>query len=190
MDPVNPYAAPQAATNEPISADASGNAWRSGSDLVVNAQAELPERCVKCNAPAERRRFQLTWHTPLAYLGLLGGLIPYIILALVLQKKLTVHVGVCRDHTRKRRRVILLGTLGFLAGLGLLIFGGISLRPPTSGIVMLSGFVLLLGSAIYGAAASRIVWPKKIVNQVAWLKGAGPEYLAELPELPAYSRPR
>lgn len=188
MDPANPYAAPQSAMREPILSDAAANAWRSGSYLVVTALAELPDRCVKCNAPAERKRFRLAWHTPLAYLGLLGGLVPYIVLALVLQRRLTVHVGVCRYHTRRRRMAMLLGTLGFFAGFVLLIFGGVSLRSPTSGIVMFIGFVLLIGAAIYGAAASRIVWPKKIVNQVAWIKGAGPEYLAELPELPAYSR--
>jgi hypothetical protein len=149
--------------------------------FVVVPQAALPDRCVKCNAPAEgfRKRMRLAWHSPLAYLGLLFGLLPYIVIALMLTRRLTVEVGVCQAHMKRRRLAIAVGWLGSLLGFVVLFVGAAN----DSGPIILIGIVLLLGSIVYGILASRIVWPTKIENKVAWVKGACPEYLAALPEM-------
>jgi len=71
MDDENPYAAPKA---EVLVKDrqlhSSGDAWRHGKMLEVRKGAELPDRCLKCAAPARGHRFSrsLSWHKPIWFL--------------------------------------------------------------------------------------------------------------------------
>lgn len=63
--------------------------WREGDVLVCTPGANLPPRCIKCNAPADMpsRRYIFHWHHPVIYLALLMGVLPYVILAIVLRKR-------------------------------------------------------------------------------------------------------
>jgi dienelactone hydrolase len=190
MESINPYKSPQATRRSPVGSGAGlQGAWRSGSLLVVSHEAELPDRCVKCNARVgnQRMRRKLAWHSPVAFLGLFLGLLPYIILALMMTKRLTLYVGVCEQHRSKRRNAILVGYVGFFAGFFLMIFFGVVASRGGSALLILIGFVLLLVALFYGMLASRVVWPKKIDKDLAWVKGACPEYLAHFPEYPADS---
>jgi hypothetical protein len=187
MSSHNPLASQQAATGlrppiqSPGSAGFRGSIWRSADCLVVAHKAHLPERCVKCNTPVVYKRdIKLAWHNPVVYAGLFLGLIPYVLLAIALQKRMTVRVGLCPAHVAKRRYAMLFGVLGCFAGLGVIILG----IGNDSGWIALGGLVALLGALIYLAFAPRIVWPKKITRELAWVKGVSPEYLAGLPELP------
>lgn len=188
MSSHNPFASPQTATrfgspvqNSAASAVFGGAIWRSGNCLVVGHDTRLPDRCVKCNgATPNKRKMKLAWHSPVAYVGLLLGLIPYVLLAIGLQKRLTVHVGLCSTHVAKRRKAILLGTLGIFAGIAVLIVGGVQENP----WIALGGFVLLMFSVFYLVFAPRIVWAKKITRDHAWIKGVAPEYLAGMAEFP------
>lgn len=36
----------------------------------------------------------------------------------------------------------------------------------------------------YLIVAARIIWPKKITRELAWIKGVTPEYFVGLPEFP------
>ena len=184
MESRNPFASPSAASNIPAtSAVPVQGAWRSGSLLVVTPNVTLPDRCVKCGAPCDGyfMRRKLSWHSPLAYLGLLGGVLPYIIIALILTKRMDVRVGVCRSHVNKRRIAMLLATLGFLAGIVVVALGTDSKE--FSGLWFLAGTATIIASLILGLLLSRIVWPKRIEYQTAWVSGACDEYLATFPEL-------
>ena len=176
----NPYASPRSVGQLPLGAPAGAGAWRSGPLLVVGHDAQLPDLCIKCNRPAggRRMRFRLAWHPPIAYVGLLLGLLPFVLIAVVTQKKLTVHVGVCDEHLRKRRLGILVGFLAGLAGILLIVMGAIV----NSGAVAIVGLVVFVAAVLYGIVTSRIVWPKKIDKHCAWVKGACPEYLEIFPE--------
>lgn len=68
---------------------ANGDVWREGDVLVCTAGANLPPRCVKCNAPADMppRRYIFHWHHPVIYAALLLGVLPYVILAIALRKR-------------------------------------------------------------------------------------------------------
>ncbi len=187
MESINPYASPKTSiAAAPAANDPSGifGVWRSGGLLVVVPNAQLPNRCVKCNGPTDANhiRFKMAWHSPVAYFGLLLGLIPYIILAIVLQKKLTVDVSVCGHHRRRRRNAVWMAWLGAVAAFVLMILGGASLRQPASGMSIVAGFALLIFSIFYGVLAFRIIWPKRIDGQRAWVKGVCREYLATFPE--------
>jgi hypothetical protein len=180
---VNPYASPQTASKSALVAPAQFGACRSGDLLVVGPNALLPHRCVKCNVPTDGQhlRFRLSWHPPIAFLGLLLGLLPYILFALVTTKRMTVHVGVCPEHKRKRRRGIACGFVGVAGGIGLIIAGA-GARDAAAGLLMFAGFILILAAVVYAIIASRIVWPKRITKDRAWLRGVCAEYLAAFPE--------
>ena len=124
---------------------------------------------------------KLAWHSPVAFLGLLLGLLPYVLLAIIIRNKLTVYVGVCAGHRRKRRNAILAGVLGSLVGFLLFIAGAGSARRVGGGLILI-GLALLILAIIYGILASRIVWPKVIRKDRAWVKGVCPAFLADLPE--------
>jgi hypothetical protein len=67
IDDDNPYAAPKAdVLVKDRHLDSSSDAWRDGKMLVVRKGAELPDRCLKCAAPARGYRFSrsLSWHKP------------------------------------------------------------------------------------------------------------------------------
>lgn len=185
MATINPYAAPQAliVPRRVGEHPADQGAWRSGKLLVVAAGAELPDRCAKCGAPADgyRRRVRLAWHHPALFLGLIWGLLPYALLAILLTKRMTVHVGVCARHMDKRRKTIWLSWAGALAGVVVAFAAAAS---DGSGALFAAAAVLFIGSIAYGVFASRQVVAKKIDKQFAWVRGACPQYLSTLPEFP------
>jgi hypothetical protein len=157
--------------------------WRDNSKLVVSKDALLPERCVKCNAPAPGPKFKkkLSWHHPAIYLLIVTGLLIYLIVAMVLRKSMTVELGLCEEHKEKHRRdvfitwgLILLGVAGFI--LALLV---------GDNTFLLLGILLLLAGIIYAVVAVRMVAPAKIDAQFAWLRGVNKDYLNELPHWPA-----
>ncbi len=177
---VNPYASPQSTTTVRFDSVHEGmGPWHRGKLLVVGHNTQLPARCVKCNAPTEQplKRMRLSWYSPVAYLGLLLGLLPFAIIAVITQKKMTIHIGICDYHRYQRRMGILVGVSGTFLGIGLFIGGGladIALAVP--------GILVILGSLVICMRKTRIVWPKRIDKQFAKLHGACPEYLAELQE--------
>jgi hypothetical protein len=84
----------------------------------------MPGICMVCGEKAQiwkTKRF--SWCTPLAYLGLLAGLLPFLIIALILTKYMTVRVPLCLQHTGhwSKRTFTILGT--FLA---VMLFGVIA----------------------------------------------------------------
>ena len=66
--------------------------WRDGDLLVISEGAKLPDRCVKCNQPAEGYLLQrkLNWHEPTWYLLVIISPLLYIIVALIIRKKAIV----------------------------------------------------------------------------------------------------
>jgi hypothetical protein len=59
----------------------------------------LPNVCMVCGRPAKatlRKRF--TWHPPWVIVTVLLGLLPYVVLALALTKRIAVDVPLCRRH--------------------------------------------------------------------------------------------
>src|SRR5882762_3300178 len=68
-----------------------GGIWRDSSTLVMTKDASLPDRCVKCNAPANglRLKRRLAWHSPVLYLLIVLAVLIYVILAGILSKRAT-----------------------------------------------------------------------------------------------------
>ena len=157
----------------------SGFLWRQNKQLILRSETPLPDRCVKCNAPANgyKLKRQLYWHPPAYYLLILVSLLIYIIVAIIIRKKALIHIGLCEQHRAQRKWTILGSWLAVVGGL-VLIFTAIA----TSGWLALAGVISLLGGAIYGAVKGPTVSAAKIDKDVVWVKGAGPAFLEKLPE--------
>jgi len=160
--------------------------WRKGSLLVMRKNSQLPARCVKSNAPTDRRlKRSMYWHHPAIYLSILISILIYVILALILRKSATIYIGLSDEWFAKRHRAMLVGWLLFLASVAMLI-AGIAMLDQSDAfpwLIAASPLVFLFG-AIYGLLGARMVAPARISDEYVWLKGIHPSFLADLPEWP------
>jgi len=163
--------------------------WRDGRLLVMCKDAELPARCVKTNEATDQTlRRQLSWHNPLFYAVLfLVGPVIYIIVALIVQKKADIRVGLSPAGFRSRRWGIAIGWLSFFLGAALFIVGvanSDSRRNPDNNwwIAIVAGLLGGMIGIIVGVVKSRVVTPTKITDDHVWLKGVHPDYLASFKE--------
>ena len=153
--------------------------WRSNSALVMTKQALLPQRCVKCNAPTQHTlKRNLRWHHPAVYISILGSLLLYLVLALVLSKSATVHVGLCETHLAARKRDIIVTCF-----LVLVSFASFSFAAMTEDMnLVFVGAIAFLGGVIYGIIRTKVVAPQKIDDHYVWLTGINARYLEQFPE--------
>jgi hypothetical protein len=156
-----------------------GGIWRDQATLVMTKDASLPDRCVKCNAPANglRLKRRLAWHYPVLYLVALIALLIYVILAAMLSKRATVFLGLCQTHFQRRRKQTAIGWLLLAAGL-ITAIAAIAYDYP---LLALAGFSALLFAAFFLVLVSRVVVVKKIDDRLVWLNGIHSAYLAQLP---------
>jgi hypothetical protein len=154
---------------------------REGSLLVMSPEAVLPDRCVKCNAPADGQRLvvSLTWSPSTSNLIQLAILFMFSVLWRS-SYRAEVEVGICRRHFWRVRRNSALGACGIVAGLAMI---AISVwRGAEYGYVLLAGIVVLFAAPICMSAAGRLLSASRIEPRIVWIKGACPEFLATLPE--------
>lgn len=179
----NPYA-PSAATlkgPEPSAAENSTTGiWRDGRVVVMDHNASLPARCVKCNAPAHQptKVRKVYWHHPGLYLLILAWMLLYIIVALIVRKRADVEPGLCENHKLHRGIAIAVGLLGPVLGLVL------AFKSVETPVLLPVGLLLILFSAIYGVARGRVVYARKIDDYNVRLGGFCRDYLDSLPEWP------
>ena len=179
---INPYAAP---VGDPVLEAAvieqTGGIWRDGNRLVMVKTATLPDRCVRCNAPANGRRLKRTlyWHHPLIFVLVLVSLLIYIIVALIVRKKAFVEIGMCDLHYRRRMRSILTWWLITLGCVALMILG-ITLDLGWAALLVI---VIFLGNLLFAVAITRPVAPARIDDNYVWLTKIGPDFLATFPPM-------
>jgi len=165
---------------EGIAAGSASGIWRSGRKLVTSVNATFPQRCLRCNAPADGKpiKRKLYWHPPAVYLALLLGIIVYVVIAMVTRKNALAFVSICQPHRSARRMVILISWLLVLGGIG----AGIAGIANESGWLGGLGGVAFLGGLIFGIVRGRLIVPYKIDKDHMWLGGCGAEFLAGFPE--------
>ena len=163
----------------PLNSTDSDSVWRKNSVLIMTRQALLPDRCIKCNEPAQRKlKRNLSWHHPALYLVIFGGALFYVLLALILRKTATIEVGLCENHSALRTRDIMITW-----ALGLLSIGSFIMAAQLEDVTFAgTGVLLILSTAIYGIVRVRVVTPTKIDENLIWLKGFDRNYLADFPE--------
>lgn len=172
---IQPYATPGMVTAPTVERD--------GSKLVVAHGAHLPDRCVKCNAPAHgfRLRRRLTWLHPAYLLLLFGGIVPYAIASAMASKSAEIQVGLCPKHRARRVQAIVGGWALGVGGGVLMPWLAISLQ---SGWIALVGLGLALVGIFGGILVARVVGPSRIDDHRVWLSGVDRRYLSELTAAP------
>lgn len=187
--PSNPYQAPSARKQPRFGPGDQGEfgqhfLWSEGRSLVMVKGTPLPDRCIKCNAPAHgyTMKRNLSWHNPAWYLAIFAGLVIYLIAYLAVRQTAVVYIGVCEKHRRQRIRDILLAWLGIAAGIALVVVGANG-EAPWGGWVAASGGLFTFISIVYGAVRAQTVSPKKITRELVWLNGISPAYLAAIDQM-------
>jgi len=177
----NFYEAPQADFAPVARPDSGASLWQDGEILVARSGADFPDRCIKCNAPAEGYRFKRTlrWHPP-AYYALLLNIIIYVIVETIVSRKAEVAAGLCRDHRARRRNAILVGWLTTMLGIALLIVGA-AVADRGLGWFMAGGGLLILFGLVYGTVRSQILVPRRIEKGIVRLQKVDRDFLAPLP---------
>ncbi|MEE2686334.1 MAG: hypothetical protein VYB09_08485 [Planctomycetota bacterium] len=167
--------------------------YRKGNLLAFHKYAPLPGICLKSNQPATQQlKRNLSWHPPVVYIGLLLGLIPFIILALVLSKKATIYIGLTDEWAAIRKRKIARGwgimLLSIALGIGILVMGLTNLMPRSLGALAcftgIGSLILFFIGLWYASFSANVVPPARITTDFVYLKGVHPDFLARLPEWP------
>jgi hypothetical protein len=169
----NPYAPPQSFGEAP-----GGRCSRAGDKLVVPAGAGLPERCIKCNEPAimERPR-TFTWHSPGWYLLILLTPLLYIIVGLIVRKKVTLAPGLCPAHRRRRSLLNWTGFGMFMLGIAC-FYAAVQIEHEPLGW---AGALVLIAAVVTAVFAGRSLTPVRIDEGEARFRGAGEAFLDSLP---------
>jgi hypothetical protein len=155
-----------------------GGVWSDGTSLVMYKNAQLPDRCVKCNVPVGGRRLRrkLWYINPLLYILAISPLI-FVIVYMIVRKGATIDIGLCERHVQRRRTMLTIAWCMF--ALAIVSFPvAAMLESPWPALL---GVLLLVGSIIPAVLGNNVVTPAKIDDTYAWLKGVCPEYLASLP---------
>lgn len=149
----------------------------------MTKDALLPDRCVKCNAFTNNRlRRKFAWHHPAIYLLLVVAWLVYLIVAMIVRKRAIVDLGLCEEHSAKRRTSIWISWLLALGG----VAGFVIAIVANDGIPALIGVLMLLAAIVFAVITTRVVYPSKIDDRFVWLKGFNAEYLNQLPQWPGY----
>ena len=154
--------------------------WRSGKRMVMAEDAELPDRCVKTNRPAdgEWADIRLQWHHPALYLVLLVNLVVYFIVAYFVSTRVVVHVGITLPVLASARRARRLTWALLLAGLALCVLAA---TVPLPLLLWPGGALMVLSIPIF-FLRGRLIWASRIEHGYVWVAGVHPDYLARLPE--------
>jgi hypothetical protein len=164
-----------------FSAPALAFASRRGKELIVPRSGSLPATCIKCGASADKPwRKKFYWHTPWLYLMIIfPGLLIYVIVALIVRKKMELNLPLCERHHGDRKRYRLLGAVmlaGFVpAGLFLGKIGSETLG-------WVTGCAMFAAAIVFYALCGLGVRPTKIDENGGIFRGAGPVFLDALPE--------
>lgn len=157
-----------------------GGLWREGKKLFTRSETPFPDRCIKCNAPANGFRIKrvLYWHHPACYALILCNLLIYAIVALVIRKKAVLHIGLCEVHRKQRRTAIIACLIGVFGGLALFMASAAT----DNGWLAIAGLGALLTGIVWGLVWGRTIAATKIENDNVWASGAGRAFLDQLPE--------
>lgn len=105
----------------------------------------------------------------------------YVLVALIVTKRATVHIGLCGAHRRRRRRNILISLLACLVVPAIFVTAAVA---GDNAAWLILAAACLLGGLVFAAVAIAPVRPARIDGRYVWLRGCCAEYLAALPPWP------
>ena len=180
----NPYAPSSASLRAGAAPHTSSTeVWRDRKTLVMVHEADLPDRCVKCNEPADlpSKPRRVYWHHWAIYLVLLLNILIYAIVALIVRKKAVVAPGLCARHKTRRAVALGIGWAGIVSSFALMFLGISEAINPAFAVL---GVLLLLAALLELVIAGRLVYATRIDDNYVYLKGCKPAFLDSLPQFP------
>lgn len=155
--------------------------WRKQRLLVMARDAQLPDRCVKCNAPADGFRLtrKLSWHPTWVVLMVCVNLLIYLIVAMITSRKATVEIGLCQHHREARRRNLWLAW----SAAGSMVLAIVLALAFSKGWLALFGLLFLIAAIVFGLLAQPVT-AAFIDHQHVHLRGVKEPFLDGLPEWP------
>lgn len=153
--------------------------WRDGKRVVADRAAVLPDRCIKCDDPANgyRRSLKLSY-VPMGR-QLLFGVWSYLS-----AKRAQIEVGLCERH-RSSRSINIALVSGLLLLASIYVFTQVRATDVTLPLAATAGLIGGVIGLMYALVGARLVRATKITDTHIWFKGAGEPFLASLPAAPA-----
>jgi hypothetical protein len=156
-------------------------AWRDGKRVVAFDKTVLPARCFRCNhdsvgVPMKRK---LSWHPALYFALIFVNLFIYVIVAILVRKRATLDIFLCEKHRSQRKMYIIGAWSSVVVGTLVLVIGGVT----NTGWMSVAGILVIVAAivaSVVGVLDARAVKIKK--DGSVWLRGAGKEFLASLPD--------
>jgi hypothetical protein len=157
-------------------------------------EGDLPDICMKCGARATTEKLKrFSWQPPWVYVLLLAGLLPFLIVALILTKRMRVPIPLCAEHRRHwtwRGWLVGGGFFAiFLLGLGTMILLSATDNGPQRREDAVFGFVCFgfLGLALVWLIVAAIVQhtairPTQITDYDITLTNVAPGFVKALLE--------
>jgi hypothetical protein len=154
--------------------------WREGDRMVVSAGAELPDRCVKTDLPADGQwaDIRLRWHHPALFLLLILGIVVYFIMAYYMSTSVIVRVGITESVLSTGRWTRNFVSTLVLGG-GVLCVAGVVAHDPA--LLWTAGVLLVLAIPVF-LLRPKIIWATRMERGYVWIAGVHPDYLARLPQ--------
>jgi len=182
MEEYNPYAPSPASLAGAAATAGRVGGWRDGTVLVLTLNAPLPNRCVKCNEPAEQptKNRKVYWHNPWLYLLILLNILLYAVVALFAGRKAVIAPGLCSTHKSRRRIGIAIAWALLLSGVALLVWG-IGESDGGGAVEVPGGLLLILVAAVVSTIVTPILRAQRIDAQYVRLKGCGTAFLDSMP---------
>lgn len=173
---INPYQAPQVNLAQDY-ADDDGSYWRDGKFLILKRDGQLPARCTKCNdtSALPMRKKTLAWHHPAWYLVFFIHPFLYLIVGLVVRKRVKIEYGLCESHLVRLRIGTGVSWFAFLTGMGSVFW---MIEHPGNNDKLI-GLVIVgfLVAIIFAIAFTRSIYARKIDADEIRIAGCGEPFL-------------
>jgi hypothetical protein len=173
----------------------SAGGYARGPFLVIQDGATLPDRCIKCNAPAESGRmtkrlaYNLDNSGPGAarFIPVVGRFVrlAWVIKQIATRQRVTVSFCVCPKHRALRMIGMIALAVGLPAGIVLVAMGA----PKSDQSLIITGVIVMAVGVIVGSTTTNLLRVHAGLNNGAELRGAGRAFLASMPS-PGTSRRR
>ncbi len=163
--------------------------YAAGNNFVMPRDSILPSRCVKCGNPAAERWMTTTfsWHHPGYYFFIISPIL-YVIVALIVRKRIKVAVPLCAAHRSIRVKRLWIGGLLLVACIPIPVTLAMYIENEAGqNLAIWLGFALFIAGLFFLACATPLR-ATHIGSSSAEFKGAGRDFLAQLDPAPEDSR--